>query len=379
MPPVDGDDRSSRGRAEPLYVIHSTIDTAETRMGYLATTSSIEGDIDVDVTQGIEIPGGGYLYAPDDGRFFLIGGSEEPTFTRYELGASGDIEPRGTVSFAPLGVQFTYRHVIFIDDQKAYFLDESQLQIVAFNPTTMEIYRAIPVDDFRCAERETTFGMPIRRDDGFYFPRGCWDLDVTSSGASLVHLDPLTDTVRVTHDPRCMGMQVGLLADSGDAYWFSDHDASVEWTYQRRDAPHDCSLRLRNGDTAFDPDWGLDLTTRTGGVSAIAAVPAGGSRIWVRVFEPSAFAGSIPVEEIDWGLAAWRWGQLDVESDAPVVLNHASDLVVSYGSPINVDGRSFSPVSNADYSETTLIELTDSGIEERIHVRGELRKVVRLR
>jgi hypothetical protein len=370
---------SQEPNAGPLYVIHSTIDTADTRTGYLVTTSSLEGDVDVDVTQGIEIPGGGYLYASEDARFFLIGGSEEPTFTRYELGPSGQLIEGGTVSFAPLGVQFTYRHVIFVDDQKAYFLDESQLQVISFNPTTMAINGAISVDDFRCAEEQTSFGTPIRRQDGFYFPRGCWDPDVTSSGASLVHLDPVTDEVRVMHDPRCMGMQVGILADSGDAYWFSDHDASVEWTYQRREAPHDCSLRLRAGDTAFDPEWELDLTTRTGGVSAIASVPAADSTIWVRVFEPSAFAGSIPVAEIDWGLAAWRWGRLDVESDTAVELDQESGLVVSYGFPIHVDGRSFSPASNSDYSETTLVELTDSGIAQRVHVQGELRKIVRLR
>lgn len=363
----------------PLYVLHSTIDTADTRTGYLVTTTSIEADADLDVTNGVEVPGGGYLYAPPGGEFFLMGGSEEPTFTRYELSSSGALEARGVVSFAQLGVVSTHRHVIFDSPQKAYFLDESQLQVIAFNPTTMELLRAIAVPGFRCAEVETSFGTPVRRDDGYYFPRGCWDLDVTSAGASLVHLDPVTDEVTVSHDPRCMGMQIGFLADSGDAYWFSDHDASVEWTYQRRAAPHDCALRLRAGETAFDPQWELDLTTRTGGVSAVAAVPAGGAKIWMKVFDSAAFTGTIPMQEIDWGLQVWRWGLLDVESSDAIQLNPAARLVVSYGYPIEVDGRSFSPVSNSDYSETTLIELAEAGIEERIHVQGELRKIVRLR
>lgn len=365
--------------AGPLYVLHSTIDTADTRTGYLVTTSSIEADVSLDVTQGVEVPGGGYLYAPPGGDYFLMGGSEAPTFTRYELSASGGIEARGVVSFAQLGVQSTHRHVIFHSPEKAYFLDESQLQVIAFNPATMELLSSIPVPGFRCAEVETSFGTPIRREDGYYFPRGCWDLDVTSRGASLVYLDPVTDEVTVSHDSRCMGMQIGFLADSGDAYWFSDHDASVEWTYQRRDAPHDCALRLRAGQTTFDPDWELDLTTRTGGLSAVAAVPANGSSIWMKVFDSAAFTGIIPMQEIDWGLEVWRWGLLDVESSDPIRLNAEARLVVSYGYPIEVDGRSFSPVANSDYSETTLIELAEAGIEERIHVQGELRKIVRLR
>jgi hypothetical protein len=176
-----------------------------------------------------------------------------------------------------------------------------------------------------------------------------------------------------------MGLQVGFLAESGHAYWFSDHDASVEWTYQRRDAPHDCALRLRADETKLDPAWELDLTERTGGVSAVAAAPAGGSKVWVKVFEPAAFDGSVPVAEIDWGLEAWRWGVLDVESDEPVTLDEASDLVVSYGYPIVLQGRAFSPVANSDYSRSKLTELTDSGVKELMSVQGELRKIFRLR
>jgi hypothetical protein len=370
---------SEQLREGPVYVVHSTIDTDDVRVGYLATTSSIEGDVEIDVTQGIEVPGGGYLYAPPEGKFVLLGGSELPTFTRYDLNEDGSLREGDTVSFADFGVGYTYRHVIFVSDEQAYFLDESQLQIVRFNPTTMELSHAIPVDDFKCSETETSFGTPIQREDGYYFPRGCWDLDITSSGASLVHLDPRTDAVTVTHDERCMGMQIGFQTDAGDAYWFSDHDASVEWTYQRRDAPHDCSLRLRAGESTFDPTWELDLTSRAGGVSAIAAVPAEDSKIWVKVFDPSAFAGVVPVEEIDWGLEAWRWGLLDVASDATIALNGDADLVVSYGYPINVDGRSFSPAANSDYTETTLTELTDSSVVERARVQGELRKIFRLR
>lgn len=82
-------------------------------------------------------------------------------------------------------------------------------------------------------------------------------------------------------------------------------------------------------------------------MSAVAAVPAGGSKTWVKVFEP-AFTGTVSVEAIDWGIEAWRWGRLDVESDAPVELDFESDLVVSSGYPIAVDGRAFSPVANSD-------------------------------
>lgn len=371
----------SVGNDGPVYVVFSTIDTPDGRTGYFVTTPSLESDVAVDVTTGFEEAGGGQLYAPPGEGYFLIGGGEAPTFTRYDLDANGAPERGRTISFANLGVTDVWRHMIFVNDSKAYFLDMSQLQIISFNPTTMELNGTIPVGDFACEEVQTEFGTPIQREDGFYFPRSCWDLDITSSGASLVHLDPETDTVTVTHDARCMGMQVGFMADSGDAYWFADHDASMEWSLQGREAPHDCALRLRAGETTFDPEWQLDLTTRTGGVSAVASVPAGGSSVWMKVFEPSALPGPVPLEEIDYTLKAWRWGLLDVESPDPVQMSPDSELVVYYGPPIEVDGRRYSPSTTFSElgDETTLVELTPSGILDRVTVQGELRKVARLR
>lgn len=362
-----------------VYLVFSTIDDPEGRTSYYMTTPSIEGDITVDVTEGIEQAGNGQVYAPPEGGYVLIGGGEEPTFTRWELNDAGELEEGDTISFANLGVEGTHRHMIFVDETKAYFLDEAQLQLVSFNPTTMKLHGAIPVHDFECEEVVTAFGTPIRREDGFYFTRSCWDLEVTSPGSTLVHVDPETDAITITHDERCMGMQVGFLADSGDAYWFSDSDASVEWSQLALDTPHDCALRLKAGETSFDEDWELDLTTLTGGLAAVASVPFRGSEIWMRVFDPTLVEDPLPFEAMDWGLQAWRWGLLDVASGDPIEIDHDAEPLGSYGVPIYVEGRAFSPSSNSTYTETTLVELTSSGPRERMHVQGELRKVFRLR
>jgi hypothetical protein len=136
-----------------------------------------------------------------------------------------------------------------------------------------------------------------------------------------VHLDPETDEVTVSHDERCMGMQFGFVAESGNAYWFSDHDASMEWSVQGRAAPHDCALRLRAGESSFDDEWELDLTDRTGGRSAVASVAAGGSRVWDRsrstaassrpprafpisVTKPHSWSSRRPALRSDFGFAA---------------------------------------------------------------------------
>lgn len=370
---------ATESNSGPLYLVYTTIDTPDGRTGYYVTTPSIEEDATVNVQTGLEEPGGGMLFAPPEGGYVIIGSGESPTFTRYELGENDNLIKGATVSFANVGVESTWSVMVFVNPTKAYFLDRDQLRLISFNPSTMELIGALPIADFACEEVSTQFGDPVVRDDGVYFTRACWDLEITSAGSTLVHVDPKTDTITVTQDERCMGMSVGFLADSGDAYWFSDADASMEWSVQNRDAPHDCSLRVKAGEKTFDKSWDLDLTTRSGGVSAIGAVPGPGASVWVKVFDEDAMTEEIPVDEIDWGLSVWRWGLLDLEGNTPVAVDMDADLVVSYGDPIMVDGRAFSPASNSDYSETTLVELTDRGIANRLHVQGELRRVMRLR
>lgn len=366
----------------PLYVVNTTIDSPDGRTAYFLATASIEGDVELNVRDGLEIPGNARAYGlPGVKNAFLASGGDSATFTRYDVQDDGSFVEGDTMSFANLGVSNLNRQMLFVGNEKAYYFDSSQLQIIRFNPQSLEVNQAIAVEELPCeGNGDTYFGQAIRRDDGIYLPLACYsDSGFTQSGTSLLHLDPSTDEVTVTQDSRCTGLSVGFMAENGNAYWFSGSDASVYWALQQRDIPHDCALRLQAGQATFDQEWELDLTSRTGGVAAIASLPAAGSSMWMKVFDESAMTESIPVDEVDWGLEVWRWALLDVESDAMIEPFPDEDPVVYYGGAILLDGRSFTPASNADYTETTLLELTASGVEKRLHIQGELRKIVKLR
>lgn len=49
--------------------------------------------------------------------------------------------------------------------------------------------------------------------------------------------EPAPDEVTVTQNSRCTGMEVNLVANNGDAYWFSDPQASVEWSMLQIETP----------------------------------------------------------------------------------------------------------------------------------------------
>lgn len=107
----------------------------------------------------------------------------------------------------------------------------------------------------------------------------------------------------------------------------------MEWSLAGIDGPLDCGLRVLVGEFTFDPDWELDLTARTGGLSAIASVPVSNSSTWVMVLEESAMPEPLPVaaDNINWGWSVWRRALLEGAGDQSVVPDTEAEL--ARGSP----------------------------------------------
>ncbi len=322
-PDIPGDER-------PLYLVQTRIFTADSATGVLVPTHSLEEELDY--SRALEQAGGGVLYAARDVGAFLIGSGEEPVITRFEIDANENLVPGEQLSFANAGVVYLYAgSVLFVRPDKAYYLDLDQLQAIVFDPTAMEITGTISLTG---AEREgffTSFGDPVVREDGIYFP-GQWytdpDWDRVPRGSLLVHIDPETDQVSMTSDDRCTSMLASLTTDAGDVYWFSDNfNTLARVGYGPENGFPDCALRLRRGETTFDPDWQLDTGSRTGGAPAIAVLQGDDSRMWFRVFDESAVELPAPADYQTLDTApAWQWALIDMESNAPARINQERPL-----------------------------------------------------
>ncbi|HTV17691.1 MAG TPA: hypothetical protein VMG12_03445 [Polyangiaceae bacterium] len=383
------DDSAPRIEAggEELWLLQTRVfGLDETTMGYVIPTTTLDGNISNDAA--IEQGGGGMVYAPSNrvNGNFLLSYAERGTLTRYDVTTDNRFVEGTTLSFSSYGVESGYGVIAFVDDSTAYWIDNQQLQVIRFNPTTMLIDAAIPVQG---TEREgfiTEFsGYPVVRDDGVYFTarwRKEWEdpMPQAPAGAMLIHIDPATNAVSVTEDARCTSLLVSHTTPRGDTYWFSDNYN----TYARiiggaeRGVP-DCSLRLLRDQTTFDPDWYLDLGERTGGRPADGVIAGSGSTIWMSVFHAEQL-GEQPAD-IDTAdtARAWQWYSLDVESDAPAVEDtarpYASHGAFGWYSSV----RSFSSTTNDDYSESVLLELTNDGFEQRATVEGLIDGIVRVR
>ncbi len=377
-------DGSTAGGDEPLYVAFSTIETPDNRMGYFATTPSLDGSVPIDVTRGIEEPGGGRLYVEPGIGTFMIGGGETPTLTRYEVGADGSLRRGAVLSFANQGVSdLADGAVIFASASKAYLRDRDQVQLIAFDPTRMVILDSFPLEGLEREGFITDFGQSvIRRGDAIFFPMMWYDENEDSgpAGAALVRVVPETDEIEITTDPRCSGLSVGLLADSGDMYWFSTRVTT--WWRANPDAgtPRDCALRVSAGQTSFDASWELDLTTRTNGWPSVATVAAGGSKVWLRVLVES----EVPVPDdatpdIVEELQGYQWYLLDVEGNEAAVPNQERPLGSYYAYGFHFDGRTFTTENDAEYTRSTILEISEQGFSVGPSVEGTLRGLARLK
>jgi hypothetical protein len=373
------------GASEELWMLQTRVFTDTDTFGYAVAVPELTGEIDNRAS--IEQGGGGMIYAPPthSGSWFLLSEAEQPLLTRHRVTEANAFRPGATLSFGDYGVTSGYGVVAWVDDHQAYWVDGGERQIIRFDPTDMVIESATPIEGTERPGFVTEFsGYPLVRSDGIWFTvrwRKDWeDEPVAPAGAMLVHVDPATDAVTVTEDPRCTSLLVSHTTPDGDTYWFSDNYN----TYARvlGGADHgvpDCVLRVRAGERTFDPDWSLDLSTRTGGLPADGVVGAGGSSIvWLSVYDEGLLdRAPRNIDELD-PAPAWRWFALDLESDAPAA--PASMPAGSHGAFGWVtDGRSFSSTVNADYSESTLLEVTPDGFEQLAVVDGLLDAIVRVR
>ncbi len=142
----------------------------------------------------------------------------------------------------------------------------------------------------------------------------------------------------------------------------------------------DCALRVRAGETAFDPTWALDVAERAGRYPAVPVFAGSPGQIWLRVLDESRVTLPTPAdyETMD-TTPAWQWHLLDVESDGPAVRNDDRPPSTCSSLAFVTDGRSFISDESPDYSKSTLVEATADGFVTHATVRGLIGNIARIR
>lgn len=195
----------------------------------------------------------------------------------------------------------------------------------------------------------------------------------------LVVID--TDSDRVlsyAEDERCQGITWSAVTPDGDLYAATSPYYSVFQRVTGR-GPAPCALRVRDGETAFDPDYKVELAELTGGRVAGGIAPAGEGASFVRAVEPDVEIDEDSEVSGVWSDAVWSWQRWDLATnklDAVVSLPPSAAGGLTY----EVDGRVYAVDAEADWSASTLIDLTaEGGPQPALHATGYIYGAARIR
>lgn len=371
------------GAEAPVYVVGTRIFSPDGSdvTSYFHVVSSIDADAEVDPSRALEEPGAAKLMSIGND-WFAVGAREAPTITEYTV-EDGEFVKGDSISLDHKGVVSLWETFYVVSDTKAYYVDRANSQLVIVNPADMTVGDVVAMPETAREGYLSLYGYhAIERGDRILFTVGWFDWntnDTILEETGLVVLNTETDEVeRFDVDTRCGGITTPLTVESGDTYLVSSALAAAAYRLERIES-EPCALRINAGQDAIDPDYALKLGELTDGALAGEPLPAGGNELFLRVFEEEGV--TINEESYTYDLTGsptWHWWRWNVETDEMTSIEQlepsTTDVVW-----FQVDGKPYGTQAKADYSETTLIDLTaEGGPKKMITVPGFMMGLARL-
>jgi hypothetical protein len=379
-----GTDAGASGNPDAAFLLGTRVWDDSSTTSYFHVVSSIEAGTAVDEDEALEVPGPAKLFAIEGAGWFAIGNGEAPIITRYTINDAGGLAEAGSLSLLNYGIEGLWQTLYVVSPTKMYYPDREGQRLIIIDPTAMEITGEVDLGETGRPGFLSLFSYDhLERGSDLLFSVAWIDWNESDSilgETGLVVLDTETDTVsRFDVDSRCGGITTPVEMSSGDVYFVSSALAAAAHRLDRLPTPP-CALRVRAGDDAFDPDYLESLEELTGNALAGEPVPGGGSTIFLRAFDEAL--GTVPDGALTWELTsqlAWRWlrwtpGSAEL-SAVPALEPSTSDVLW-----FQVDGKVYGTETTADYSETTLLELTAAGGPRRaLTAPGFLHGVAKIR
>jgi hypothetical protein len=372
--------------SEPLYAIASTSFGPEGETSYVALVPSLSASTSIDYDRVLQVAGGASVFGQSGGRFFGLGKGEEPTITRFDVSADGVPVEAGTLSLLAYGIANTWIDpglVPILSETKAYVIDSSQMQVIVWSPSTMTVTGSFPLEGVSLPDHETLFEPdPTLRDGqlliGALHNRG----DVTATVSTLVVLDVESDRlVRVARDERCGGLWDSVLDSRGDVYLATGvWDAAQNRTLGDAISGTPCLVRVKAGQTEFDPEYFVEMSTFAAGRTAGALVGGARDQAFIKVLDEAGL-GEIGAESFDdvWSGAHWQWWRIQLGSSAAAEATGSMPPSAAASGMLSVDGTAFVRNAAADFSETTLLDMSGGEPRAELTLRGFPYGIVRVR
>lgn len=287
-PNDDSSQSEADASAERLFLVAGYLTTADEWVGYLAVVDDLSADGKVDLANAVEFPDDMSFGSPGPGQVYVgLGGS--PVIQRWVLDEDNRLALDDELTLANYGVTSALgikNPFHFIDDRKAYFFDDDTLQVIEWDPQTMEPDEAISIEGLASEDLWEGTNFVHRDGDRLLLTARYWRADDSAALLTKVAiLDTNTHEVAYATDKRCGNVSFSAEDSEGNMY-FASH------TYQvgalavgaAGDPPAaSCIIRILAGESKFDPDYYVDLSELSGG-HAGAIVQGPGDDAFVLVY-----------------------------------------------------------------------------------------------
>ena len=336
----------------------------------LVPDEELEAGGEISATEGaIEIAGG--TICAVRGTAVFTGSFETPTLTRWDI-VDGELAEGDTVSFMNLGLSSVAAassdSLQVFSDTKAYFFDQSSLQIVVWDPTAMTVTGSIDVAPIFAPPQGLAVSRIRATQIGGRFV--VWGHYQNAQGVGVARavfafVDPETDEIVSDTSDQCGGfLSASITTSNGDTYFGSTGVVAIDFALGLEGSFEPCALRVRAGATEIDSSFVADLNQLTGVGPTAGPFTGSGTTGFLFAYDPVAVPPDPMLTSFEHlQIPNWRLYEVELGSTGPARLVEELPAGAGVGSASNFDGRALLFQGAPDFTSTNALDLSQRPID----------------
>ncbi len=376
-----GANHSSHG---PLYLISTSVLTNDLSTSYLAVVDSLAAGPQLQLDNAMEFGNGGRAFGAPKAGVVYVTSYDDPTLTEVTVQADGTLAKGRVLSFQQQGIfDTTGANVLhFISPGKAYFVSQETQEIVVWDPSEMTVVKTIPLEIplLPTSTFLRFYPQPILVGDKLVLISSESDDNDIYAPSVITVVDYEQDRVLSNErESRCPALGNSAVDSRGDRYFAQDNYAVAVHFKFPETAPAPCMLRIRAGETSFDPDWTRTLDGELGTSIWTGATPGADGKFYVQAIAEDAPAVIAAEEPYEVDVAQpWAWYSMTDGNAEPQAVTGDYPATAPLFPDILLGDTRY--VTVWDETDTTLLDLTSASAPRKaLPVRGFVYNIVQVR